>query len=148
MTDPGDGADPAVVLPPDPRTTALAALGLLATLGLALVTEAGREPGGRLLLLPAAAVLLAAVVRDRVGGPLLRADATGLTLRPGWRPRHHAWSDVLDVTAVKDRRTRLLLVDVQVEPGPDGVRTVALSGTRLGLHPADVRDAVLARRPG
>lgn len=121
-------ADPeTVVVQPPGRNTLLAAL----LAGLLVVAAVLADSGGRLFALPAAALAIAFVVRDRVGGPLLRADDRGIELLAGWRRVGNTWASVERIRAVKDRRTPVLEVDF-------GHTVVAVSGTRLGRHPADL----------
>lgn len=131
---PGEVSDELRIDPPR-RITVLAALAGL----VALVALVAADTGGRLLAVP---VLLGAallVVRDLVCGPLLLADAEGLDVLDGVRRVRVAWGELERVRVVKDRRARVLEVDT-------GHRVVALSGTRLGQHPADVVEALDAHR--
>lgn len=126
-TDP-DGSEPDLVLiQPPGRNTLLAAL----LAGLLVVAAVLADTGGRLLAVPVVALAVGFIVRDRVGGPLLRADDRGIELLAGWRRVGSAWAGVDRIRAVKDRRTPVLEVDF-------GHTVVALSGTRLGRHPADI----------
>jgi Bacterial PH domain len=139
--EPGDDREAAAGDPhelrvdPPRRNTVLAALAGL----VALVALVAADTGGRLLVVPVLLGAAAFVVRDLVGGPLLRADAEGLDVLDGVRRVRVAWGDVERVRVVKDRRTPVLEVDT-------GNRVVALSGTRLGQHPADVVEALEAHR--
>lgn len=120
---------------PPRRNTALAALAGV----VALVALVAADTSGRLLVVPVLLGAAAFVVRDLVCGPLLRADPEGLDVLDGVRRVRVAWADVERVRVVKDRRTRVLEVDT-------GDAVVALSGTRLGQHPADVVEALEAHR--
>lgn len=120
---------------PPRRNTALAALAGL----VALVALVAADTGGRVLAVPLLLGAGAFVLRDLVCGPLLRASADGLDVLDGVRRVRVAWGEVERVRVVKDRRTPVLEVDA-------GGAVVALSGTRLGQHPAEVVDALEAHR--
>lgn len=120
---------------PQRRLTVLAGLTAL----VALVVLVLADTGGRLLCVPVLLGAAALVVRDLVCGPLLHADAEGLDVLDGVRRVRVAWVDVERIRVVKDRRTPVLEVDT-------GNAVVALSGTRLGQHPADVMEALQAHR--
>lgn len=117
------------------RVTVLAALAAAAL----LVAAALGDTGERLFALPVLVAAAGVVVRDLLCGPLLRADSTGLVVLSGLRPVRAAWSEVEGMRVVKDRRTPVLELDI-------GSTVVALSGTRLGQHPADVLEALEAHR--
>ena len=123
---PDEGPDEVVLAPPRRLTALAAGAALLAAGALGLA-----DSGGRLLLLPVLLAAVGLVARDLVGGPVLRADAHGLEVLSGWRRVGTQWPGVEELRVVKDRRARVLLVDV-------GTAVVALSGTRLGRHPEDV----------
>lgn len=113
------------------RTAGRVTVAAVVALGIGLVAFALTDAGGRLLLVPVLGAAGGLVLRDLVRGPVLRADAHGLTVLSGWRRIGAGWSDVEGLRAVKDRRTPVLEVDL-------GTAVVALSGTRLGRHPEDV----------
>lgn len=115
------------VIEPPRQPTVLAGLAAV----LLVVGAVVADTGGRLLVVPAAVFAALLVVRDLVGGPLVRADRDGLELLDGWRRVRSDWTGVELLRAVKDRRTPVLEVDL-------GYTLVALSRTRLGRHPEDV----------
>lgn len=102
---------------------------------LALVTDAP----GRVLVLPAAALLLAFGARNLVLHPALRADAHGVEVVAGVRRLRAAWPDVERLRVVTDRRTPVLELDL-------GDALVVLSRLRLGRPPGDVLAELLAAR--
>lgn len=143
----GDGSDvppphrhepPAteLTLPPPRVNTVLAVLAVVLLLGVAVAADTT----GRALVLPALVPAVGWVLRDLFGGPIVRADAEGVELLDGLRRVRAPWSEVERVRVVRDRRTRVLEVDL-------GEVVVALSGTRLGRDPADVQDDLLRCRP-
>ncbi|MDP3714319.1 MAG: PH domain-containing protein [Mycobacteriales bacterium] len=132
----GPGAHPGELrVDPPRRITALAGLAGLVAVAALVVSDTG----GRLLVVPVLLGAAAFVVRDLICGPLLRADGEGLDVLDGARRVRVPWGEVERVRVVKDRRTPVLEVDT-------GHRVVALSGTRLGQHPADVVEALEAHR--
>lgn len=116
-------------LPPlrlTPKAGLVAARGVV---GLLVLLAGGLvEPIGRMLLLPAAAVLLALCLRDLLLRPTLSADSTGLEVIDGWHRRSASWAAVEGLRVVRDRRTSLLEIDL-------GEHLVVLSGHRLGTDP-------------
>jgi hypothetical protein len=85
-------------------------------------------PLGRLLLVPAALLLIAMGARDLLLAPTLVADAGGLIVVDGLRRRTVAWGELDRVRVVTDRRTPLLELDL-------GDTVVVLSRRRLGIPP-------------
>ena len=113
--------------------------GALALAAVLAVVAVFTDTPGRLLTIPAAVGALAVGLRDLRGGPLVVADADGLTVRDGWRRVSVPWSSVERMRVVKDRRAELLELDL-------GRSVVLLSRTRLGRLPADVLTELLAVR--
>lgn len=97
---------------------------------LALAGASG-DAGGRLLAWSAAAVLIGAGVRALLLRPVLRADASGLSVVDGLRRTTVSWAQVEGMRVVRDRRTPLLELDL-------GRALVVLSRSRLGRPPTDV----------
>lgn len=124
---PGAASPDVLVVEPARQPTVIAGLATVLLVVVALVADTG----GRLLVVPAAVLAALLVVRDLVGGPLVRADRHGLELLDGWRRVRSDWDGVELLRAVKDRRTPVLEADL-------GHSLVALSRTRLGRHPEDV----------
>ena len=118
------------------RGVAYGALALAVVL--AVVTVLTDTPG-RLLTVPAALGALVVGLRDLRGGPLVTADAAGITARDGWRRVSAPWSAVERMRVVKDRRAELLELDL-------GRTIVVLSRTRLGRLPEDVLTELLEVR--
>jgi hypothetical protein len=115
--------------------------GLLAlALVLALITVQTDLPG-RLLTVPALVAALVLALRDLRGGELLRADASGLAVRDGWRRVSASWAEVERLRVLRDRRAELLELDL-------GRTVVLLSRQRLGRPPEDVLTELLAVRAG
>ena len=115
------------------------ARGLLATAAVLAVVTVLSDPAGRLLAAPAAVAALVLGLRELRGGPVLAADADGISVHAGWRPLHVAWSEVERMRVVRDRRAELLELDL-------GRTVVLLSRTRLGRLPEDVLTDLLAVR--
>ncbi len=103
---------------------------VLAGLLLALLAAAA-DAGGRVLVLPAAALLVGLGARDLVLRPVLQADDLGLEVVTGLRRVRAAWSDVERLRVVTDRRTPVLELDL-------GDAVVVLGRLRLGRAPVDV----------
>jgi hypothetical protein len=107
------------------------AYGLFAFSGVLLVVALLSDPAGRLLALPAAAIVLALAIRDVVSGPVLRAGPDGVEVLQGLRRTAVSWGQVERMRVVKDRRTEMLELDLG--------RTLALlSRNRLGRYPDEV----------
>lgn len=117
-----------------------AALGLVALAVALAVVGLASDATGALLALPAASVALALGLRDLLLVPVLRADDQGLVLVPGVQRRALAWTDVVGVRVVHDRRAVLLEVESADE------RVVVLSRRRLGRDPRDVLEELRALR--
>lgn len=86
------------------------------------------DPLGRLLLLPAAGLLLALALRDLLLRPTLTGTTDGLTLVTGLHRVTVPWADVEVLRVVTDRRAPLLEIDL-------GDTVVVLSRGRLGAPP-------------
>lgn len=110
----------------------------LAAAGLA--AAAFLDPVGRLLVLPAAGIGLAAGLRDLLLRPVLHADPDGLAVVDGLRRVKAAWPEVHRLRVVRDRRTPLLEIDLEHT-------LIVLSRRRLGRAPADVLAELEAVRP-
>jgi hypothetical protein len=121
---------------PAPRRLAR---GLLATAAVLVVVTVLSDPAGRLLAAPAALAALVLGLRELRGGPVLSADADGVTALSGWRRVHADWRAVERMRVVRDRRAELLELDV-------GDTVVLLSRTRLGRLPEEVLTDLLAVR--
>jgi hypothetical protein len=132
---------PALRFGPDRRTTALAAVGVLIGVGLAITTD---DPQGRFLFGLAAAVLACYALGDVVFSPRLYADGSGLRIRTPMTRVDLAWADVDDVRAdVRSRygvRSSALEVDA-------GETLVVFSRRSLGADPDTVADLVRALDP-
>ena len=115
------------------------ALGLVAGAAVLAVVAVLSDTPGRLLAVPAAVAALVLGVRDLRGGPVVVADAEGVSVRTGWRRVHAGWGEVERIRVVRDRRAELLELDV-------GRTVVLVSRTRLGRLPADVLTDLLAVR--
>lgn len=125
---------------PDPRYTALAAVGIVAALvALAL---AGDGPS-RAMAVVAIAVLLAYVVSDLVFSPRLVASGAGLTVRSPLVRARLCWPEVEDVRA--DTRIRFGLRSTTLEIDA-GETLIVLSGRAIGGDPAQVADRLRAMR--
>ena len=86
------------------------------------------DTGGRLLIVPAALVLLALGLRDALLRPTLALRHDGLDVVVGGRRRHVPWAELEGVRVVTDRRATLLELDL-------GFTVVVLSRRRLGVPP-------------
>jgi hypothetical protein len=126
-----------VVVTAGPTRTA-AVLLLLAGCAAALLSLVA-DPAGRVLLLPAAALVVALGLRDLLLRPVLQADASGLEVVTGLRRLQAPWSDVERLRVVTDRRTPVLELDL-------GTAVVVLGRLRLGRAPVDVLDELQALR--
>ena len=115
------------------------AYGLLALTAVLVVVTVLSDSAGRLLTAPAALVTLGLAMRDLTSGPVLRADATGVTVLQGLRTLRAPWSQVERMRVVKDRRTEMLELDL-------GSTLALLSRHRLGRLPADVLTDLLSLR--
>ncbi len=111
-----------------------AAVPLVAGVALGLATL-GLDAGGRLLILPAALLLLALGLRDVLLRPTLALHDDGLDVVAGAHRRHVAWSELERTRVVTDRRAALLELDL-------GDTVVVLSRRRLGASPYRVLEAV------
>lgn len=128
---------PVLTAGPSRATAAvLVAAGVLLA-ALALTTD----PAGRVLVLPAAALLVALGVRDLLLRPVLAADAGGVAVVTGLRRLHTPWDRVERLRVVTDRRTPVLELDL-------GDTVVVLGRLRLGRAPLDVLTELEAVRPG
>jgi hypothetical protein len=99
--------------------------------GLGLLVLAGAVPAppvGRVLLVPAALLLIVVGARDLFLAPTLAADAVGITVVDGLRRRDATWAELERMRVVTDRRTPLLELDL-------GDTVVVLSRRRLGAPP-------------
>ncbi|MGB8650185.1 MAG: PH domain-containing protein [Mycobacteriales bacterium] len=115
--------------------------GLLAALGVALAVVAlGTDPLGRVLLVPAALLLVGTGARDLLLRPTLTADEHGLSVVDGVRRRQVPWEQLERVRVVRDRRTPVLELDL-------GAHLVVLSRRRLGAHPDVVLTDLERLRP-
>ncbi len=132
---------PSLTFGPDRRITALAAVGALVALGLAI--GSGDGPG-RLLFGLAAVVLAGYVVSDLVFAPRLVVDAAGLRVRSPLARAELGWAQLDDVHA--DARTRYGLRSVTLEIDA-GETLIVLSRRALGADPQTVAGAVRAFDP-
>jgi hypothetical protein len=132
---------PVVRFGPDHRVTALAGIGLVVALALAVV---GDDPAGRLLAIIAVVVLLAYVVSDLVFRPRLTASGEGVIIRAPTTRAALPWSDVERIHA--DTRLRLGLRSTTLEIDA-GSTLVVLSRRALGADPETVAELVNAFRP-
>ncbi len=119
--------------------TRTAAAGLFLAGCLLALLGASADAGGRVLVLPAAALLLGLGVRDLVLRPVLQADQRGVRVVSGVRRVHADWADVERLRVVTDRRTPVLELDL-------GHAVVVLGRLRLGRAPADVLAELLSVR--
>lgn len=103
---------------------------LLAAVAVGLAALVTDGPG-RVLAVPGVLLLLALAARDLVLRPVLLADAGGLQVVTGLQRRAYTWEQVEGLRVVRDRRARLLEVDV-------GSTVVVLGALRLGRAPQDV----------
>jgi len=94
-----------------------------------LCVTAAADPTGRVLMVPAAALLVALGVRDLVLRPTLSAGREGLTVVDGLHRRVVTWAAVERVRVVTDRRAPLLELDL-------GDAVVVLSRRRLWMPPS------------
>jgi hypothetical protein len=115
------------------------AYGLLAFSGVLLVVALLSDPAGRLLALPAAAIVLALGLRDLRSGPLLHADEVGVDVLQGLRRVRAPWAEVERMRVVRDRRAELLELDL-------GGTIALLSRQRLGRLPEDVLTDLITLR--
>jgi hypothetical protein len=115
--------------------------GQLALAALLLAGVPLADPVGRVLLLPAAVLLVVLGSRDLVLAPVLTADHQGLTVVDGFRRRTATWGHLRHARVVTDRRAPLLELDL------DDV-VVVLSRRRLGQPPALALQQLEALRPG
>ena len=106
----------------------------------ALLVDLPADAAGRVLLTPAGLVLIVLGLRDLLLRPVLSADPVGITLVDGWTRREAAWSEVLGLRVVTDRRIPVLELDLA-----DGL--VVLSRRRLGRPPSEVLAELVAIRP-
>lgn len=121
------------------RAQGFALLGLAVVLG---VVGTQTDLVGATLVVPGAAVSLGLALRDLLLVPVLRADAGGLQVRTGLRPREVPWPDVVRLGVVTDRRAVLLEVEL-----PDD-EVLLLSRSRLGRDPRAVLAELASVRPG
>ena len=105
-----------------------------------IVTVAFADPAGQLLAVPAAAVASLLIARDLLLGPVLQADAEGLSVLSGWRRVRAHWSEVESMTVRVDRRAPMLDLDL-------GATVIVLGRTRLGQSPTEVLAALQSVRP-
>jgi hypothetical protein len=115
------------------------ARGLLAAAAVLAVVTVLSDPAGRLLTAPAALVALVLGLRDLRSGPVLVADAGGVSVNTGWRHVRATWPEIERMRVVRDRRAELLELDL-------GRTVVLLSRTRMDRLPADVLTDLLAVR--
>jgi hypothetical protein len=115
------------------------ARGLLAAAAVLAVVTVLSDPAGRLLTAPAAVAALVLGIRDLRSGPVLVADAGGVSVNTGWRRVRAPWAEVERMRVVRDRRAELLELDL-------GRTMVLLSRTRMDRLPADVLTDLLAVR--
>jgi hypothetical protein len=125
---------------PDARLTALAALGCVAAVLLAL----GAAPAGRLLFVLAALVLAGYAGTDLVFRPRLEADSREIRIRAPLTRATLPWPEVDAVRA--DARTRhgLRTVTLEIDAGET---VVVLSRRALGADPAEVARTLQALAP-
>jgi hypothetical protein len=107
---------------------------------LVLAAALGLDGLGRLLALPAAALLAVLGARDLHLRPTLRADTGGLTVVVGVRRLTVPWAEVEGLRVVTDRRSPLLEIDL-------GDTVVVLPRRRLGAAPSLVLEELAALRP-
>ena len=112
---------------PDPRWIAVELSAGVLLLALVSVVDAP----GAVLLVPGGLAALVFGLRDLVLAPVLKADASGVTVVEGVRRTAATWPQVARVRVVRDRRTPLLELDL-------GDRLVVLSRRRLGAPVDDV----------
>ena len=121
------------------ETVALAAVGIALSVAVLLVDAAGR-----VLLGPAALLVLVLAVRDLVVPPRLAAGPDGVDVRTWGGPRHLPWPG-LQVRVRETRRLgvrgRTLELDTAAGPDDDGV-LVVLGRRDLGVDPRDVARAL------
>jgi hypothetical protein len=117
------------------------AYGLVAFAVVLAVVAVLSDAAGRLLAVPAAVVVLLLAVRDLRSGPLLTADATGVSVLQGLRRMRAPWAEVERMRVLRDRRSELLEIDV-------GRTLVLLTRQRLGRLPDEVLTDLLAVRDG
>ena len=108
---------------------------------LLLGLTAAVDPAGRLLLVPAALLLLAHGIRDLLLRPVLRADGRGVTVVDGLHRRQVPWSDIERLRVVTDRRVPVIELDL-------GDTVVVLSRRRLGASPYLVLEELEGLRAG
>jgi hypothetical protein len=109
----------------------LGLLGVAVALGLAAL-GIGSDGGGRLLAAIAVLGLLSASGWVLIGGPALRADASGLRIRGLVRSRTLEWASIESIGA--DRRRRVRAVELEVE----GALITVPAGLLGGAGPAGV----------
>lgn len=121
----------------DPPRQVTVLLGGLVVMMLATIVLA--DPVGRLLAVPVAIVAALLVARDLLLGPVLVADADGLSVLTGWRRVSARWSHVEAMSVRTDRRTPVLDLDL-------GSTVVVLGRARLGQAPSEVLAALRSVR--
>jgi hypothetical protein len=93
------------------------------------------DAGGRILVLPGAALLLALGLRDALARPTLSLQSGGLVVVIGLHRRAVPWSTLERARVVTDRRAPLLELDL-------GDTVVVLSRRRLGVPPHQALEAL------
>lgn len=112
-----------------------------AALGLALAAgAAAADPGGRVLLVPAAVLLVVLGLQQALLWPVLSLRPDGLVVVTGLRRTAVPWRDLESAQVVTDRRAPLLQLDL-------GETLVVLSRRRLGTSPAEALALLAQVRP-
>lgn len=97
---------------------------------------------GALLAWAAAAVTAGFAAYDAAARPALVADATGLTVRSGWRPRQVRWASVRRIEVTETRRL-LVLHALEVDTDDE---LLLFPRRRLGADLAEVADRLRTYR--
>lgn len=131
---------PSVRFSPDPRLTALTAVGGVLAIGFSFAAD--RE--GRLLLLVAAMMLLGYAASDLLFRPRLAVDAAGIRVRSPLARATLAWPEVEQVRADVRTRHGLRTVTLEIDGGS---MLIVLSRRALGAPPETVADLVCSFDP-
>jgi hypothetical protein len=134
-------AAPTVEFVPDRRYTVLAALGSVAALAAAALSD---DRPGRVLFAVAGVVLLAYVAADLIFRPRLTATAAGVVINAPFSRASIPWDEVSAIRAETRFRRGLRSVTLEIDAG--AVLAVFTRRT-LGVDPGEAAARIEALRP-
>lgn len=126
---------------PDVRYTVLAAVGTVAAVTAAALTD---DRPGRVLFLVAGAVLLAYAAADLIFRPRLSASPAGIVINAPFSRASIPWDDVSAIRAETRFRRGLRSVTLEIDAG--AVLAVFTRRT-LGVEPSEAAARITALRP-